>query len=217
MGGAVEKVWSALGQEFARLGHSVTHISRRHAELSIKEWVNGVDCIRIAGFDTPRSILRLKWLDCVYSLRALRLLPEADILVTNTFFLPIFSRDQTRGKVYVHVARFPKGQMFLYSRAARLQTVSRSVADAIVQESPESASKVRVIPYPIVSKDLLARRVGVDRGKHILFVGRVHPEKGVHLLIRAFCALAGRECHGLEVSDCRSMGNEIWRRRFTLF
>ena len=33
MGGAVEKVWFALAQEFARLGHEVTQISRSHPDL----------------------------------------------------------------------------------------------------------------------------------------------------------------------------------------
>ncbi len=33
MGGAVEKVWFALGQEFARRGHEVVQISRTHSTL----------------------------------------------------------------------------------------------------------------------------------------------------------------------------------------
>ena len=36
-GGAVEKVWFGLGREFARLGHTVTHVSRRCDDLPAED------------------------------------------------------------------------------------------------------------------------------------------------------------------------------------
>jgi glycosyltransferase involved in cell wall biosynthesis len=94
----------------------------------------------------------------------------------------------------VHVARFPKGQMRLYRHAARLQTPSQEVARAIAAEQPALADRIRVIPNP------LSRPVGPGdppplsgREKIILYVGRLHPEKGIGLLIKAFAAIgAGR-------------------------
>src|SRR5207245_4518362 len=74
--------------------------------------------------------------------------PAADIIVTNTFWLPIFLRNSRRGRVYVHVARYPKGQMRFYGKAARLQTPSHAVARAIAAEAPKLAQKIAVIPYP---------------------------------------------------------------------
>jgi glycosyltransferase involved in cell wall biosynthesis len=61
------------------------------------------------------------------------------------------------------------------------------VAKAIAAEAPRLASRTAVIPNPVP-------RPGIDhvppaieqRDKVILYVGRVHPEKGVHLLVDAF-------------------------------
>jgi glycosyltransferase involved in cell wall biosynthesis len=189
MGGAVEKVWLTLAQEFARLGHEVTIVSRAVAQFPRREMANGVRHIRVRGFDTPRSLLWLKCLDLIYSFRALSVLPPADILVTNTFWLPFLSRSARRGRIYVHVARYPKGQMRFYGRGARLQAPSKAVANAIANEAPALARKISVVPYPAPSPLAEVALAGVaERNKIILYVGRVHPEKGVHLLVSAFAA-----------------------------
>ncbi len=186
-GGALEKVWAALGEEFALAGHPVTHLSRRHPTLPHREFRNGVEHIRIPGFDAPRSLWKLKALDLAYSLRVLRALPPADILVTHTFWLPVLVRRHCPGQLYVHVARFPRGQMRLYRHAARLNTVSSAVEKAIVQEEPRVSAQTRFIslplPYPEHERgkcDNAARR------PVILYTGRIHPEKGIALLIDSF-------------------------------
>lgn len=187
MGGAIEKTWFALAQEFARRGHDVVQISRAIPQFPRTEIIDGVTHIRVGGFDSPASLLWLKALDLLYSSRVMRILPQADIIVTNTFWLPLLLRDSTRGAVYVHVARFPKGQMRFYQRAARLQTPSSSVARAIIDEVPSLAANVKVVPYPCPeSSDRMEPPPVNTRPKTILYVGRVHPEKGVHLLIEAF-------------------------------
>ncbi|MEP6936819.1 MAG: glycosyltransferase family 4 protein [Chthoniobacterales bacterium] len=187
MGGAVEKVWFALAAEFARRGHNVTSISRAMPQLPDRETIAGVQHWRVRGFDTPGSIIWLKVLDLLYSLRVKRRLPPADIIVTNTFWLPILLRTSSRGQVYVHIGRFPKGQIRFYGSAARLQAPSRAVAQAVKDELPRFEAKVTVIPYPrIESNECDARHAPSVRDKTILFVGRVHPEKGVHLLMKAF-------------------------------
>ena len=187
MGGAVEKFWYAMGHEFARQGHQVTHISRAVAGLANRETCAGVAHLRVRGSDTPPALWRLKLFDLYYSLRAWRALPPADILVTNTFWLPLLVWSSRRGRLYVHVARAPKGQMRFYRRAARLQAPSSVIATAITREVPSLADKVAVIPYavppPVANEPAPSLET---RGRTILFVGRVHPEKGVHLLIEAF-------------------------------
>jgi len=190
MGGAIEKSWFALAQEFVSRNHDVTIISRALPQFASYEIVDGVRHIRVRGSDIPRSLLWLKILDLFYSLRVRRVLPSADILVTNTFWLPLLVRDSSPGKIYVHVGRYPKGQMRLYGRAARLQTPSSDVADAVKREAPSSAYKVIAIPYPhpqIISAE--APLPLEKRAKIVLYVGRVHPEKGVHSLVEAFTRL----------------------------
>src|SRR5580704_2903859 len=186
LGGAVEKIWFALGREFASRGHQVTHISQEHPNLESQEILDGVHHIRIPGFEIPRSLVKLKWRDLIYSRRVLGAIPESDVIVTNTFWLPIIAPQLKRGKIYVHIARYPKGQMRYYARAARLQAVSTVIGNAVRQEAPKLAAKVRVIPN-FVSQ--VAAGVGEKREKSILYVGRVHPEKGIQLLIEAFAKL----------------------------
>lgn len=188
MGGAVEKAWFALGQEFARCGHEVTMISRAIPAFQREEDVDGIKHIRVRGFDTPRSLVWLKILDLIYSIRATSILPQGDVIVTNTFWLPILLRRSEEGKIYVHVARYPKGQMRFYGKAARLQTPSNSVARAIENEAPQLKNRIEVIPYPC-PRSREAPIPTLQRDKAILFVGRIHPEKGVHLLVKAFADL----------------------------
>src|SRR5438067_12002557 len=148
LGGAVEKAWFEVAQEFAARGHNVTLVSRAMPSLARDESIHCVRHIRVRGFDSPRSLLCLKALDLFYSLRVRRVLPAADILVTNTFWLPLLTRDSVRGRVYVHVGRYPKGQMRFYGSAARLQAPSRAIAAAIAREVPSLTSKTIAIPYP---------------------------------------------------------------------
>jgi glycosyltransferase involved in cell wall biosynthesis len=187
MGGAVEKVWFSLGQEFVRRGHEVVQISRAHPELPAAEEIEGVRHVRVRGHAQPRSIFWLKWLDLLYSLRVRQILPPADILVTNTFWLPLLVRRADRGLVYMHVQRGPKGQMRWYAHVARLCAVSHAIADAIVAEAPQLRPKVRVIPNALPFRSDHSTRA--ERARTILFVGRVHPEKGLELLLRALLAL----------------------------
>src|SRR5207244_4779773 len=93
-------------------------------------------------------------------------------------------------------ARFPKGQMRFYSRAARLQTVSRVVAEAIASQTPAMKSRTRVIPYPLIGSGSDPSESKRSKEKRILFVGRVHPEKGVQLMIRVFAAVPREKLDG---------------------
>ena len=186
LGGAVEKVWHSLGQEFVRQGHEVAHLSRAHPQLPAREVIGGVRHERFSGFASPASFGQRLLCDFWYSQQALRRLPPADILVTNTFWLPALSRRRSRGIPYVHVARYPKGQLKLY-RHAILQTVSAPIRDAILAEEPRATERVRVIPYPLAERYLLPEIAPAENT--LLYVGRVHPEKGVQLLIEAFAQL----------------------------
>jgi len=187
MGGAIEKVSLAMANEFARRGHEVTSVSRAIPEFPRFEVKEGVRYLRVPGFDTPRSLVWLKFLDLIYSVRVLRVLPPADIVVTHTFWLPILLRNEKRGRVYVHVGRYPKGQMRFYRHVARLQAMTQALARGIAKEIPDLTSKISVIPNPAPQSVTLNEPPPLsERKKNILFVGRVHPEKGVHLLIDAF-------------------------------
>ena len=185
-GGATEKMWFELGKQFSSKGHTVTHISRRFPGLPKLEIIDGVKHVRIKGYDWPSNPLVIKILDLIYTLRSLGSLPKADILITNTFWAPILlSNSQSRfGKIVVDVARIPKGQMRFYHSVACLRANSSSVKQAILAEAPHLASKVAIIPNPLPYSPppLLSKKTE----QLILYCGRIHPEKGIELLLRAF-------------------------------
>ena len=188
-GGAIEKVWFRLGKAFVREGHEVTHVSRLYDELPINEVIEGVNHVRVRGFEAPASSLLLKWRDFRYVLRARRALPQADILITNAFWAPLLVRDSSRGALYVHVGRYPKGQMKLYRRARRLQSPSKAITEAIQSEIPEKTDLVKTIPYPL-SWDLAeSAPANESREQTILYLGRIHPEKGLCELVKVFVSL----------------------------
>ncbi len=183
-GGAVEKMWFALGPEFAARGHEVTHVSRRCDELPASETIAEVRHVRVRGYDRPEKLAHSLVLDLFYTLRAARSMPAADVVVTNTFWAPIVLPRRC-GAVYVDVQRMPKGQMKRYGRAARLRANSSAVVQAILAEAPAAAPRVKMIPNPLPFTN--ERPVEWDRKtKTVLYAGRLHPEKGIELLLEAW-------------------------------
>jgi glycosyltransferase involved in cell wall biosynthesis len=191
LGGAVEKVQLQLAEAYAAAGHDVTLISRQFADFPRNEVVARVRHIRIPSFDRDRNHLANFLHDMVYSWRASRAVPVSDITVTNGFSLPFFLPRQEAGRIYVHVARFPKRQFFLYRRADRFQAVSSVVAQAIVQQAPMLAKKVVVIGNPLPFRYFTK----TPKEPRIVYVGRIAREKGVHRLVQAFvAAVTGHRC-----------------------
>lgn len=189
-GGAVEKLWTGLAIEFARAGHDVFQVSRAVPELPATSLEQGVKHLRVPGYDQPTNTLRLKLRDLLYTRRALKVMPEADILVTNTFWAPWLARPD-QGAIYVSVERMPKGQMKFYRKAARLRACSQAVADGIVGQAPAMRDRVKVVPNPLP----FLPSTEVDWGKketEIVYVGRIHPVKGVEMLLQAFLKAKAR-------------------------
>jgi glycosyltransferase involved in cell wall biosynthesis len=197
-GGAVEKSWYALGIEFAAQGHQVTHYSRRCDDLPEQETIESVRHVRLRSADTPRSMLVLKWRDLLYTLRVATRLTKADVIITHTFWAPIVFPLLRFGPVWVHVQRYPKKQMILYRGAAMIQTVSMAIAQAISRQTPSARPRLRVIANP--SLPLKPAQATLKRDPNLmLFVGRVHPEKGIELLVRA-AAIARRAAPALRLA-----------------
>ena len=193
--GAVEKLWLGLAQKFVARGQQVTIIARAWPGQAADEAVEGVRIVRRGGHARSASVWWDLVKDLAYSLRVLGALPRADIIVINAFWLPVLACSLKRrlGKVVVNVARFPKRQMGLYRGVDRLSAVSQAVADEIVRQTPKVRDLVRVVPNPVD----LERFKPADstpphkNGFRVLYTGRVHPEKGLHLLIPAVGQLLG--------------------------
>jgi glycosyltransferase involved in cell wall biosynthesis len=191
LGGAVEKVHLALAAEYAAAGHHVTMVSRRYGVFSEEETIAGVHHVRVRSHDRRQSFAGNLSRGLAYDLRAIRAMPVSDITVTNSFLLPLLLPRRKAGKIYVHVARYPKGQLSFYRRADRFQAVSTAVADAIKMQAPGRAADVVAIGNPIAERYFLNNSRDA-KAPTILFVGRLAREKGVDVLIRAFSTVSER-------------------------
>lgn len=191
--GAVERLWQDLAQQFAASGHDVAIVCKRGEGQSAEEQVDGVRYIRRPGQSRgkwfPLNLLKDLW----YSLRLLPWMPRADVLITNAFWMPplagIFRPGA--GRIVVNVNRFPKRQMWLYRSAARFASVSTAIRKEFSVQLPSRAHLVRVFPNPIDTAVFKPPVSGSGRSwtqleRTILYTGRVHPEKGLDLLLRAF-------------------------------
>jgi glycosyltransferase involved in cell wall biosynthesis len=216
--GAVEKRWSRKARIFAQRGHQVAVVCRDHPDLPAEEFRDGVRWIRIKGYDRGRSIYHDLLRDLPYSLRARRVLPDADLLVTNCFWLPVLLPGRgPKGALDVHVARVPKGQMWMYRHAARISTVSRHVAARIAKEVPSAADRIRFINNPVDSEVFHPDEAPGD-ARTICYTGRIHPEKGVHLLAAAVRRLRRHDPRWRlrafgELATERGGGGESYRER----
>jgi glycosyltransferase involved in cell wall biosynthesis len=185
LGGAVEKMWFILGQEFVRQGHEVVHISRKFKSLPNSEEIAGVRHLRVPGYSTPKRLTVLKALDLLYTLTVLPKLPQADILISNTFWLPMIPLARGKGALVVDVQRMPKGQMRFYRKAARLRANSTPVERAILANDPQAVGRTALIPNPLPFS--FGEAIAVEPKQNVfLYAGRIHPEKGIELLLQAF-------------------------------
>lgn len=189
--GAIEKVWHALAGAFADRGHAVTVLAPRGETTTRDETVGGVAYRRMPRYSRTGSTRRDLAKDLAYSLRAIGALPDADVTVTNCFWLPALLRFRPAvrkriGAIDVHCQRFPKGQFRLYRHVERISTVSAAIADAIREQDAAAGAKTVVIPNPVDLAVFRPRDDGRPRGKRILFTGRIHPEKGLEILARAY-------------------------------
>jgi glycosyltransferase involved in cell wall biosynthesis len=190
LGGAVEKRWYGLAKEFVSRGHEVNYISKSHEGFLNAETEAGINHVRVKGYKSPSSGIILKILDLFYTLKAVRKIANnTDIIVSNTFWLPILLSSKQQQKCMIDVARMPKGQMRFYTKNARLRANSTPVAKAIKEEiDKEYFNKVVMIPNTLPFRN----STPIDfskKEKIILYTGRIHPEKGLDILIKSFAVL----------------------------
>lgn len=186
-GGAVEKLWYQFGIEFCKLGHSVVHISRSFTGLPSSEIINGVRYLRVPGFTMPSNIFHLNIKDLIFSLRVLQVLPSADLLITNTFWLPILLSlfDHSFGLNVVSIERMPKMQYRFYSRRSLYRCCSSAVRSRLIKQASHLSARSFVVPNSLPFTPL-PETLSLPKEKIILYCGRIHPDKGLDLMIKSF-------------------------------
>ena len=183
-------MWHGLAEEFAARGNEVVLIPRIFPGQPARESRHGVRYERRGGFAQGRSAYLNLAKDLIYAADVVRRLPRGDILVINDFWLPVLAGwfRETAGLIVISANRFPKGQYRLYRQAARVVAASRAIEKAVIEQTPMMADRVRQIPNPLDTNKFVPPAGGRSNrtGKKILYVGRLHPEKGIDLLVQAF-------------------------------
>jgi len=191
--GAVNKIWCGLSSVFAERGHEVTILCRKHETQESDEILHGVRYMRRTQLRRTNNITLDLIKDLFYAARMTSLLPKSDICVTNSFWLPILASRFRKniGKIVVAAHRYPKGQMWLYSRCDRLAPPSKAVGVAIAHQTPKVAHLLKVISNPIDTHVFVPPTVirSFTGTQTILYTGRINPEKGLHILMGAFLLL----------------------------
>lgn len=194
-GGATEKIWHRLGELMAEAGHDVTIISRRWPQLPDRESRGRLTHLRLRGMNHTRFLPFNLALDFIWGLRVARALPPADVVVCNTVSLPVYLRrcKPKAGRVAVVLGRMPKGQNKFYGGVDSILATSTAVADRARRENPKLASRLFQFPNPIDWSALAGPRpVPLSEEITIGYVGRIHPEKGLELLLEAAAHLSRR-------------------------
>jgi len=194
-GGATEKIWFRLAREFAAAGHEVTFLSRAWPGFPDRETIDGIRMIRLPGFNHTRQLWRNLLLDFLWGLRVARHLPAGDTVVCNTVSLPAYLRwvRRSAGKVVVVLGRMPKGQVRIYGGVDRLLATSQAVRHRAIAEYARLGPRIRVFRNPIDWTLHQASAHGVRAPVApvtIGYVGRLHPEKGLEILLQAAGELA---------------------------
>ncbi|MEN9840437.1 MAG: hypothetical protein RL376_237 [Verrucomicrobiota bacterium] len=193
LGGATEKIWTALAERLAARGHHITAYSRLWPHWPARETLRGVNHHRLPGHDHYPRLWQNLLLDLRWSLRLRKLIEPDALVITHNLTLPLLLRLPALrhpAPVAIVLGRMPKGRLRLYPRLDRIYATSQAVASRAASESPRHQDSLRLlsngIDWPLFQSSIPRPASPVI---HLGFAGRIHPEKGLHLLIAALVQL----------------------------
>lgn len=186
--GAVEKIWYDLAGEMIKEGHSVSFISKEYKEELKDASINDISTNYIKGYSWTGSLKKDLVLDFIYSFKALYTLKKTDILIFNTFWTPLicFLFWWKYDKTVYNVARFPKGQFRFFKHINRLACVSSAVYNELLVQTPSVKNISKVISNPVNTDVFKYSKEFLETTKfRVVYTGRVHPEKGLTILVKS--------------------------------
>jgi glycosyltransferase involved in cell wall biosynthesis len=168
-----------------------THISLRATRRLrglLSEW-------RVDSRDRPPFAGRSYW--AAYGKEVARIATERkfDYLLVQNFFqlVPIIKKYCTRTKIYLHMhcewmTQINKAWVTeAVAQADLVSGVSNFISEKIRKQFPEHADKVFSLHNGVDTALFSPGELRTEDGElNILYVGRVSPEKGVHVLLEAF-------------------------------
>lgn len=193
--GAVEKLWYDIAVELLKKNCKVHIYCKGHKELSsINKKIN---IIQIEGYTRKGNIVFDLFFDFIYSLKFFFLLKKTDIVILNTFFSPVISLffGYKFKKVVYNVQRIPKNQFLLYRNVDNYICPSSVVKEFLMKESIGTKSTIDIVGNPVnidIFKPKNKTQINNSELFEVVFFGRIHQEKGVHILAKALSVVKKR-------------------------
>lgn len=184
--GAIEKLWYSIGEGLIKEGIEIIYISKKPEAFEPKD-----NHIYIEGYERTGSWLRDFLKDLIYSWRALKQLPQSDIVILNSLWSPILIRFfKNKYKISIFsVERFPKRQLTVYNSIGKIdyfRCCSSAVYKELLNQSAQLKDKSWIIPNFIDTRVFNCnkpRKLSVE--PTVVYAGRVHREKGIDILVEA--------------------------------
>ncbi len=204
--GAIEKLWFQIGEEWKKMGYEVCYVCKKPEG----EILSSDNNVYIKGYERSNSILKDTFqYELIYSLKAMIKAPKSDITVLSIIWGPLlipFFRKKL-GLSLFNVARFPKWFYKYFNKVDKLSCVSTAVYDALLKISPNLRDKSCVVPNPIDVSIYNAKGSHIySSTPKIIFMGRVHKEKGLHTLVKAIDEVRKEHDVTLEIIGPTSIG-----------
>ncbi|MCC7449183.1 MAG: glycosyltransferase family 4 protein [Anaerolineae bacterium] len=171
-----------------------------------RKLVNGLQNVE-AVLNYPRRkrpIVATRWFFPAYAAQVAQALCQEQWDVIHIHDFPQFApairaaAPQARTVLHMHCLRlsqFDPVLMRQYLQATDLVLViAQFIADAFVESFPERADRCHILKEGLALERFLTRQPQPSGSKklQLLFVGRISPEKGVHILLKAFEQVARR-------------------------
>ena len=196
-GGAMVRAMLDLASAMAARGHEVSILACRRPGQSEREPWRNLSIYRRGGFRQSRFLFRDLCLDAIDALQWRRHIPDCDVLITNDVFLPMVLQGKNRRfAIMATVARWPKRHYRWYGGVDRFAAISTPVAAALSEVNPNLRDRIDVLPIGY-DRTIFAASPDSTRNQ-ISFVGRIHPEKGIHLIIEA-CRQMGTDAQPVRI------------------
>ena len=216
-GGAVEEYVYQLSRHLRRLGVDAVAIDAKWNGIGVEtDNVNGAEILRIPVRPPTLNTKRNIAMEFQFGKTASKYLnkEDFDVVHANTAwagFALAVNRKRSHSFVYTcHNPLWPEDKVHLGERVVRLVegftmrtsnavvALNKTMYRAIVEKAGVNGDKVVIIPNgvdvdyfkPGLRNTELLSKFNLEEEDYVLFVGRVSPEKGVHLLLKAFSHIA---------------------------
>jgi glycosyltransferase involved in cell wall biosynthesis len=221
-GGAVEEYVYQLVKHLRKLGIDAIAMNAKWDGNSVEvNDVDGVEIVKVPVRPLAQNIKRNIIMELQFGRAVGKYLrnEEIDVVHANTAwagFALAINRNRPHKLVYTcHNPLWPEDEVHLGERVVRLVegftmrasnavvALNKTMYRAIVEKAGVNGDKVVIIPNgvdvdyfkPGLRNGEFLSKFSLEEGDYILFVGRVSPEKGVHLLLKAFSYIAQESVH----------------------